>query len=528
MRRLLHVVWFKRDLRLHDHYPIVAANRAGSILPLYIIQPEIIHAEDFDARHWQFIRGCLRELQQKLAALGTNLIVRVGHAVEVLHHIHCRYGIAALYSHRETGNLASYAIDTAVSQWAHQHHIPWHQYNQSGVIRKLRSRDGWAARWQKCMEKTPAQPPERLLHPPHPLPPEKIPTAEELHIRALGAHQLQQPGETAAWHTLQTFLQWRGAQYHRALSSPVTAWEGCSRLSPHLSWGTISLRCVVQAARQRQQQLRAQYANGAPPTYRLTALSTFLSRLHWRSHFMQKLEDFPHMEIQNLWSAADGLRPLQPEEQLLQAWCEGQTGYPFLDACLRAVRATGWMNFRMRAMMMSFAAYDLWLHWRQPGLYLARCFLDYEPGIHWPQVQMQSGTTGINSLRIYDPVKQGLQHDPTGEFTRRWVPELARVPLPYLHQPWLMTPLQQRHCQVILGKHYPHRIVDHTQVARLAKERFAPLRRSPHAQALAAAIQEKHGSRKSDLPQGVHLATRRKSLLKNSLQTLFTFTAPPS
>ncbi|MFY8085998.1 MAG: FAD-binding domain-containing protein, partial [Rubrivivax sp.] len=126
---------------------------------------------------------------------------------------------------------------------------------------------------------------------------------------------------------------------------------------------------------------------------------------------MQKLEDEPDIEWRNFARSADGLREGGPEDrQRLQAWCSGMTGYPMFDACMRQLCATGWLNFRMRAMLVSFAAYHLWLHWRSPGLHLARQFLDVEPGIHWSQMQMQSGTTGINTLRIYSPAKQAAEH----------------------------------------------------------------------------------------------------------------------
>ena len=96
---------------------------------------------------------------------------------------------------------------------------------------------------------------------------------------------------------------------------------------------------------------------------------------------------------------------------------------------MRALIETGWVNFRMRAMLVSFASYHLWLHWKEPALHLARMFTDYEPGIHYAQVQMQSGTTGMNTVRCYSPVKQGMDHDRDGEFARRWLPELARSPI---------------------------------------------------------------------------------------------------
>jgi deoxyribodipyrimidine photolyase len=128
----------------------------------------------------------------------------------------------------------------------------------------------------------------------------------------------------------------------------------------------------------------------------------------------------------------------------LGAWQAGRTGYPLVDACLRSLVATGWLTFRMRALVVSFASYSLWLHWRPTGLFLARHFLDFEPGIHWSQLQMQSGTTGINTLRIYNPTKQALEQDPGGVFIRRWVPELAGVPSVFVHMPWTMPADAQR------------------------------------------------------------------------------------
>ena len=215
---------------------------------------------------------------------------------------------------------------------------------------------------------------------------------------------------------------------------------------------------------------------------------------------MQKLEDEPAIEWRNFARACDGLREDAFNDAYFAAWCDGRTGYPMVDACMRSLKATGWLNFRMRAMLVSFASYHLWLHWRPTGLFLARQFLDFEPGIHWSQMQMQSGTTGINTLRMYSPTKQAKDQDPQGLFIRRWVPELARVPLPYLAEPWKMPAELQRTAGCTLGADYPLPIVDEKQALRAAKDRLYALRQTAAARDEASAVQARHGSRKSGLP----------------------------
>ncbi len=170
---------------------------------------------------------------------------------------------------------------------------------------------------------------------------------------------------------------------------------------------------------------------------------------------------------------------------------------PFVDACMRMLWQEGWINFRMRAMLAAFASYHLWLHWREPGLHLARLFVDYEPGIHYSQLQMQSGTTGINTNRIYNPVKQSWDQDPSGEFIRRWVPELGSVPDVRIHEPWRLTAAEQRDLGVLIGRDYPAPVVDHLEAARAARERLRRFRQDRKDLRIESrAIQARHGSRR--------------------------------
>ena len=330
--------------------------------------------------------------------------------------------------------------------------------------------------------------------------PGDVPTANALGLRPDSCSERQTGGSSEARSLLTSFLDHRGARYHREMSSPLTAVDACSRLSPHLAVGTLSLREVSQMAQTRADALRQ-----LPRDERavdLRAVEAFIGRLHWHCHFMQKLEDQPEIETHCLHAFYDDARPQTDEtETHLNAWALGRTGWPFVDACMRALTQTGWINFRMRAMLMAVASYHLWLDWRLSGPVLARLFTDYEPGIHWSQVQMQSGTTGINTPRIYNPIKQSMDQDPNGIFIRRFVPELATVPDPFIHEPWRMPPLLQTDIGCQIGHDYPEPIRDHLVAARDARARITTIRRRDGYWPIADDIVARHGSRKRN-PRG--------------------------
>lgn len=491
----LQVVWFKRDLRAFDHRPLARAAAAGAVLPLYIVEPGLWRQADASARQWNFAVECLGALKSDLARLGRPLMVQIGDAVDVLRDLHERFGVAALWSHEETGNGWTYARDREVAAWAKAEGVAWREERQFGVVRRLTSRNGWAARWDKDMAE-PVTPLPRALRP---LPdgvgaedwPTRLPSAEELGLVADPCPSRQLGGRSAALELLTSFLTCRGQDYRFEMSSPVTAFDACSRLSPHLTWGTLSMRELAQATQARLGELEG---DATPDARRWRAsLTSFSARQHWHCHFMQKLEDQPDLEYENLHPAYDGLRPQEADAERLRAWSEGTTGYPFIDACMRALNQHGWLNFRMRAMLMSFASYHLWLPWRETGLALARKFVDYEPGIHWPQVQMQSGVTGINAMRVYNPVKQSYDHDRDGRFIRLYVPELATAPDAFVHEPWRWDGVS--------SLAYPNRIVDHIEAARAAREALYAVRSQERHRAEARAIVDKHGSRKSGVRQ---------------------------
>ena len=217
----------------------------------------------------------------------------------------------------------------------------------------------------------------------------------------------------------------------------------------------------------------------------LRSINAFKSRLRWRSHFIQKLEDQPNIESQNLHEAYDSIRNDSFNEDFYQAWRDGQTGFPLIDACMRSLIKTGWINFRMRAMLVSFASNNLWLDWRKFAHHLSNIFTDYEPGIHYSQIQMQSGTTGINTIRIYNPIKQSYDQDKDGVFIKRWVKELQDCPIDSIHEPWKCETKKFR---------YAPRIVDEIETRKKASSQLYSIKSKIRYSETTRKILKKHVS----------------------------------
>ena len=493
----MNIVWFKRDLRVQDNRVLVHASLFGPVLPLFVVEDDLWHQPDMSARHWEFVHECLIDLRSALHELGQPLIVRRGSVIDVLADFRAVYQISGLYSHEETGNNWTFERDQKVAAWCVQNAIPWYETQQHGTQRRLTSRNGWSKSWDSYMAK-PLTSPLRL-QPISDLILGAIPTVSDLGLSSDLCAQRQKGGRENGLERLNSFLYQRGENYRAEMSNPLNGSTACSRISPHLAWGTVSMREVSHKTRERQRNLKKQ-SKLTKGRWR-GALSSFSGRLHWHCHFIQKLEDEPRIEYSNLHRAYDGLRLSQPESGRFIAWANGETGLPFVDACMRSLAATGWLNFRMRAMVTAVASYHLWLDWKQPGNHLARYFTDYEPGIHWPQIQMQSGTTGINTIRIYNPIKQGYDQDPYGCFIRRWLPELSGIHDAFIHEPWKAPNVHS-----ILGKAYPEPIIDHLDAAKRAKNNIWSVRKQSDFSEVAKAINNKHGSRKS----GISSKSRQK------------------
>jgi deoxyribodipyrimidine photo-lyase len=494
----MHVVWLKRDLRSTDHRPLYEASLSQEVLVLYIVEDDIISQPDYGANHHHFIADSIQELQQTLLEqYNIQLHVFRGEVTKIFDEIQQQQKIAYIHSHIEVGNMATYRRDKRVKKWCRQQGILWKEYSIYEVIRPNCNRDNWSKKWHEEMEQPCFESPmrqknrivvntiSRIL---------EFPLCSELHLGQT-ALDIQRGGRKQAYAMLESFLYQRGFDYRTQMSSPLTAYDACSRISPHLTYGTMSIREVYRIAIAFS-SLLPQDKNRYR---RRKSLESFISRLHWRGHFMQKLEDEVQIEFRCMHSAYENIRPCTDEEQknqMLDAWKKGQTGYPLVDACIRSLRHTGWLNFRMRAMIVSFACYNLWLDWRVIKDWLARQFTDYEPGIHICQLQMQAGVTGINSIRVYNPIKQAKEQDPEGVFIRRWVPELRDVPTEFIHRPYQIPPLMEM--MNPMNRHgYPYEIVEFETTSRIAKDRIYSIRKQKEARRESQDVFERHGSRRN-------------------------------
>ena len=339
---------------------------------VFLYEPEVVGQPEWDSSHTEFQRECLVDLEPALTRRGIRLVTRRGEAVAMLEQLRIETGFGLLVAHEETGTGVTYARDRRVRRWAREAGVEFVELPQTGVVRRLASRNGWNRIWESRMESPQAVVPrstgrgglETI---------QRLATAGILGCRDLGlpaeTKDRQPGGERAEEEVLDDFLTRRGRHYSGGISSPLSAVSSCSRLSPVLAFGAISMRRVWQASEARRLEVASPLSATAQPRERADhrawqrSLKAVQSRLHWHCHFMQKLEDEPDIEVHAMLRAAEGLREHDAFPERLAAWKAGRTGYPLVDACMRSLLATGWLTFRMRALLVSFASYSLWLHW---------------------------------------------------------------------------------------------------------------------------------------------------------------------
>lgn len=489
----IDIVWFKRDLRLRDHAPLQAALEAGRgladrrLLLLYCFEPSVMADPNYDERHWRFVQESLADLNKQLSrVVVANTTTRDTGApaiwvfqrevVDVLTALQTRFAIQTIYSHQETGLKVTYDRDKAVARFCREQGITWSECQSNGVRRGLKSSAGWQRDWLQTMQAEQHQPDMTQWHP-APLPADWFAAERGPDLPASWqvANPLFQPGGERNGHRyLTSFLDERIRFYEASISKPLESRRGCSRLSPYLAWGCLSARQVYQ---QYSYALQQPEPNAAGQIHGSTL---FINRLRLQSYFTELFERNERIEFVNKNPDFDRIEKQVSTDQLT-AWQDGQTGYPLIDACMRCLRQTGYLNFRMRALVTSFLTHHLFQHWQAGGWHLARQFTDFEPGIHYSQLQLQSGILASDRqpVRIYNPVKQSKEHDPDGVFIRQWLPELAACPTVYIHEPWTMPVAEQDAIHVHIGIDYPAPIVDIKATGQHARTQlYQPRQRS--------------------------------------------------
>ena len=489
----VNVLWFKKDLRVLDHQPLIeAAKSTNNLLCLFLVEPKRLQLEDTDHIHIEWELDNAEELRKSLTAIGGHLHIKFESATSAIQSIHDDFEICRILSHQETGNTWSYHRDIQVKDWCNSNNVEWLEFPSNGVIRGLTDRDLWKKKRDSRMR-------IELQDPPN-LENKSIPISKRFDRTSIGLNPrpLSYPrkaGESAAATRLEDFLEHEAKNFQWGISSPVNAVKFGSGLSPYLTVGAISMRRVVQRTNDRMHEIRNDPNIVDDAKMWLKSLASFRKRLAWRCHFIQKLEMESNLDLVAQNKVIDSNLNRVMDEERFKKWKSGTTGWPFLDACMRQLASTGWINFRMRAMIMSAASYNLWLPWRETGCHLAKQFIDYEPGIHWSQVGMQSGTTGINTIRAYSMTKQGKDQDPEGEYIRKWIPELSMVPSKYIHEPWKMPIEVQKNVSCLIDTHYPSPIVDEITSRKEGVKRSYAARSSKESKNQSKLVLQKHGSR---------------------------------
>jgi len=480
------LVWFRRDLRLDDHTALsLALQHAKHVHAAFVFDTAILDKLPRQDRRVAFIHASLQELdaawRERAADEAAGLLVRHGVAAHEMVVLAQQLGVQAVFTHHDD-EPEGLARDAQVRGSLANHGIAFHSFKDHVVFERseVLTQSGtpygvftpYKNAWLKkvtpadlAARPTQAKPGQLAAVPKalrQPLPALKSMGFDEMDLAALHIH----PGMSGAHMLLKDFDK-RMSDYEATRNFPAV--KGPSYLSAHLRFGTVSIRQLARMAHAR-------------PMKNDAGAQTWLSELIWRDFYHQIMHHHPHVVHSAFKREYDDIQWDKDKQAntLFKAWCDGQTGYPLVDAAMAQINQSGYMHNRLRMVVASFLVKDLGIDWRWGEAYFATHLIDFDLAANnggW-QWASSSGCDAQPYFRIFNPINQSEKFDPQGKFIRRYVPQLSGLPDKAIHAPWLAKPMELQAAGVVLGQNYPMPIVDHAQARAKTLLRYSVVKKS--------------------------------------------------
>lgn len=500
MKKDIQLVWFKKNLRIKDNQVFQKLNSDIETIWFFLLEDEIIKQSDFSYFHLKFIIESLIELKKNLKKLNIKFIFKKYSFEKFILNLEKDFNIVKIVSTQETWNMASYIRDKRVIKFLKNENIDFEEVENNWVVRRLKNRDNWTKIWNIRMW-------EKIFK-------EKIfksnislkKELEETDILLNNYYEKTKKLKNQKWweekaiKILNSFLEKRVEKYSYNISKPFDSTDSCSRLSAYITYWNISIKYIYHESLKKILELKS--INDDFSKKKIKQINFFLSRIHWQSHFIQKLESEPEIEFENMFKDYNKIRNIK-DDKIINDFFNAKTGIPYIDACIICLKNTWRLNFRSRACITSYICNTMLQPWQSISKKLACLFTDYEPWIHYSQLQMQAWTSWINTIRIYNPIKQSKEKDPDWKFIKKWLPDLSKIDNKYIHEPWL----------------YPEKIkwyekeIEIDRLNKKARDIIWWIKKENKNKKVLKRIYKKHWSRKSSI--------KKKEEVKKKQLTIF-------